>query len=98
MSAALDPELEAGLRWLRLRGMRELAPELLQTAKTQRWAPHELLATLVREEIASREASNERARLKKAVAQLSGCSRVCSTSASLRRSRWYWRFCSGVRL
>lgn len=46
--------------------MRELAPELLQTAKTQRWAPHELLATLVREEIASREASNERARLKAA--------------------------------
>ncbi|MGZ6639255.1 MAG: IS21-like element helper ATPase IstB [Solirubrobacteraceae bacterium] len=66
MSAGLDPELEAGLRRLRLRGMRELAPELLQTAKTQRWAPHELLATLVREEIASREASNERARLKAA--------------------------------
>ncbi len=66
MSAALDPELEAGLRRLRLRGMRELAPELLQTAKTQRWPPHELLATLVREEIASREASNERARLKAA--------------------------------
>ena len=64
MSQALDPELEAGLRRLRLRAMRELAPELLQTAKTQRWAPHELLKTLVREEIASREASNERARLK----------------------------------
>jgi DNA replication protein DnaC len=66
MTLQLDPELEAGLRRLRLRGMRELAPELLQTAKTQRWAPHELLATLVREEIASREASNERARLKAA--------------------------------
>ena len=66
MSAPLDPKLEAGLRRLRLRGMRELAPELLQTAKTQRWPPHELLATLVREEIASREASNERARLKAA--------------------------------
>ncbi len=38
----------------------------MQTAKTQRWPPHELLATLVREEIASREASNERARLKAA--------------------------------
>lgn len=66
MNQALDPELEAGLRRLRLRAMRELAPELLQTAKTQRWAPHELLGTLVREEIASREASNERARLKAA--------------------------------
>ncbi|MGH2885223.1 MAG: IS21-like element helper ATPase IstB [Solirubrobacteraceae bacterium] len=66
MTQSLDPELEAGLRRLRLRGMRELAPELLQTAKTQRWPPQELLATLVREEIASREASNERARLKAA--------------------------------
>ena len=66
MSQALDPELEAGLRRLRLRGMRELAPELLQTARTQRWRPEELLQTLVREEIASREASNERARLKAA--------------------------------
>ena len=66
MTQPLDPELEAGLRRLRLRGMRELAPELLQTAKTQRWPPHELLGTLVREEIASREASNQRARLKAA--------------------------------
>jgi DNA replication protein DnaC len=66
MTGPLDPELEAGLRRLRLRGMREIAPELLATAKTQRWAPHELLATLVREEIASREASNARARLKAA--------------------------------
>jgi hypothetical protein len=66
MSQGLDPELEAGLRRLRLRGMRELAPELLQTAKTQRWRPEELLQTLVREEIASREASNDRARLKAA--------------------------------
>ena len=66
MSQALDPELEAGLRRLRLRGMRELAPELLQTARTQRWRPEELLQTLVREEIASRERSNERARLKAA--------------------------------
>ena len=54
------------LRRLRLRGMRELAPELLQTAKTQRWPPQELLTALVREEIAAREASNERSRLKAA--------------------------------
>ncbi len=66
MTQPLDPELEAGLRRLRLRGMRELAPELLQTARTQRWPPHELLGTLVREEIAAREASNQRARLKAA--------------------------------
>ena len=66
MTQPLDPELEAGLRRLRLRGMRELAPELLQTAKTQRWPPAELLATLVREELASRDASNQRARIKAA--------------------------------
>ena len=57
MSVALDPELEAGLRRLRLGGCASSRPSFLQTAKTQRWAPHELLATLVGEEIASREAS-----------------------------------------
>ena len=46
--------------------MRRLAPELLVTAKTQRWAPEEFLRTLVETEIASRDASNARARLKQA--------------------------------
>jgi DNA replication protein DnaC len=46
--------------------MRRLAPELLITAKTQRWAPEEFLRTLVETEIASRDASNTRARLKAA--------------------------------
>jgi len=46
--------------------MRQLAPELLQTAKTQRWAPEEVLRTLIEAEIASRDASNTRARLKAA--------------------------------
>ncbi len=66
MSAPLDSELEAGLRRLKLRRVRELAPELLQTARTQRWRPEELLTTLVREEIAAREASNLARRLKAA--------------------------------
>ena len=38
--------------------MRRLAPELLVTARTQRWRPEELLRTLVEAEIAAREASN----------------------------------------
>ena len=42
--------------------MRQLAPELLLTAKTQRWAPEELLRTLVEAEIAARDASNARTR------------------------------------
>lgn len=66
MAAPLDSELEAGLRRLKLRRVRELAPELLQTARTQRWRPEELLATLVREEIVAREASNLARRLKAA--------------------------------
>ncbi|CAN5293860.1 IS21-like element IS21 family helper ATPase IstB [soil metagenome] len=62
----LAADLDAGLRRLRLGAMRQLAPELLVTAKTQRWAPEEFLRTLVETEIASRDASNTRARLKAA--------------------------------
>jgi DNA replication protein DnaC len=62
----LPADLEAGLRRLKLAGMRRVAPELLITAKTQRWAGEELLRTLVVAEIESRDASNARARLKAA--------------------------------
>ena len=54
---------EAGLRRLRLGAMRRLSPELLMVAKTQRWRPEELLRTLIEAEIASRDASNTRARM-----------------------------------
>jgi len=40
---ALPADLTAGLRRLKLAAMRELAPELLRTAKTQRWTPEEVL-------------------------------------------------------
>jgi DNA replication protein DnaC len=63
---ALAPDLAAGLRRLKLAAMRQLAPELLLTAKTQRWAPEELLRTLVEAEITARDASNARARMKTA--------------------------------
>ena len=56
-------DLEAGLRRLRLGAMRRLSPELLMVAKTQRWKPEEFLRTLVEAEIASRDASNARARM-----------------------------------
>jgi len=46
--------------------MRRLAPELLVTAKTQRCSPEEFLRTLIEAEIASRDASNARDRLKAA--------------------------------
>jgi DNA replication protein DnaC len=63
---ALAPDLAAGLRRLKLAAMRHLAPELLQTAKTQRWAPEELLRTLVEAEITARDASNTRNRMRTA--------------------------------
>jgi len=59
----LAADLEAGLRRLRLGAMRRLSPELLMVAKTQRWKPEEFLRTLVEAEIASRDASNARARM-----------------------------------
>jgi DNA replication protein DnaC len=61
---ALAPDLHAGLRRLKLAAMRTLAPELLVTAKTQRWTPEELLRTLVEAEICARDAAGARHRLK----------------------------------
>ena len=63
---ALSADLVAGLRRLKLATVRRLAPELCQTARTQRWAPEELLRTLIEAEIAAREESNLRGRLKQA--------------------------------
>jgi DNA replication protein DnaC len=64
--APLAPDLVAGLRRLKLAAIRQLAPELLITAKTQRWAPEELLRTLIEAEITAREASNAATRMKNA--------------------------------
>jgi len=62
----LAPDLADGLRRLKLAAMRRLAPELLRTAKTQRWTPEELLRTLVEAEITARDASNARTRMRSA--------------------------------
>jgi DNA replication protein DnaC len=62
----LAPDIAAGLRRLKLATMRQLAPELLATAKTQRWAPEELLRTLIDAEITARDASNAATRMKTA--------------------------------
>jgi len=62
----LAPDLTDGLRRLKLAAMRRLAPELLLTAKTQRWTPEELLRTLIDAEITARDASSARTRLKNA--------------------------------
>ncbi len=60
---ALTPDLVAGLRRLKLARIRAIAPEVCQTAKTQRWAPDEFLRTLIEAEIAARDESNLRGRL-----------------------------------
>ena len=66
MTATTPPPLPAdlteGLKRLKMAAMRQLAPELLVTAKTQRWKPEEFLRTLVEAEIAARDASNARTR------------------------------------
>ena len=61
---ALPADLELGLKRLKLRRIRHLAPELLHTAKTQRWTPEELLRTLVEAEIAARDEANLATRLR----------------------------------
>lgn len=69
MSAAappLAPDLTAGLKRLKLARVRAIAPEVLVTARTQRWAPEELLRTLVEAEIAARDQANAAARLRTA--------------------------------
>ena len=62
----LAADLDAGLRRLKLAAIRRTAPEVLITAKTQRWTPEEVLRTLVETEIAARDASNVVNRLKAA--------------------------------
>ena len=63
---ALAADLNDGLKRLKMAAMRRLAPELLITAKTQRWNPEEFLRTLVEAEIAARDASNARTRRRQA--------------------------------
>jgi DNA replication protein DnaC len=63
---ALAADLDAGLRRLKLATMRRLAPDLLLTAKTQRWNPEEFLRTLIDAELTARDESNARARMKAA--------------------------------
>lgn len=62
--AALAADLEQGLRRLGLRAVRQSAPEVLQTAKIQRWSPEELLRTLVEAEVRSRDEARLRAHLR----------------------------------
>jgi DNA replication protein DnaC len=59
----LDAELEGLLRRMRLPYIRRAAPEVLATARAQRWEPAEVLRVLLVEEIAGRDRSSTTSRL-----------------------------------
>ena len=53
----IDADLEALLRRMRLPHIRRAAPQVLATAKAQRWDPAEVLKVLLTEEVAGRDRS-----------------------------------------
>jgi DNA replication protein DnaC len=63
---ALPADLEAGLKRLKLAAIRRDAPEVLLTARTQRWTPEETLRVLIEMEVAARDESNTRSWIKAA--------------------------------
>ena len=70
MSAPAAPpvpaELEALLRRMRLPYIRRAAPDVLATARAQRWDPAEVLRVLLTEEVTGRDAATRRVRRKTA--------------------------------
>ena len=63
---ALPEELLAVLQRMRLPYLREAAPEVLATARAQRWDPAEVLRVLITEEIRGRDDATRRMRRKAA--------------------------------
>src|SRR5436305_9310635 len=59
----LAEDLEALLRRMRLPHIRRAAPEVIATARSQRWEPAEVLRVLLIEEIAGRDRSSTATRL-----------------------------------
>jgi DNA replication protein DnaC len=62
----LPADLEALLRRMRLPYLRSAAPDVLATAKAQRWDPAEVLRVLINEEVIGRDAATRRMRRKTA--------------------------------
>lgn len=62
----LPADLEALLRQMRLPHIRRAAPEVLATARAQRWEPAEVLRVLLSEEVLGRERSSTSTRRKAA--------------------------------
>ncbi len=62
--------------------MRRLAPELLLTAKPQRWNPEQFLRALVEAKITARDESNARTRLRQAAFAVTKRLDDCDLAAS----------------
>jgi DNA replication protein DnaC len=62
----IPAELEAILRRMRLPYLRKAAPDVLATARAQRWDPAEVLRVLLHEEVIGRDAATRRLRRKAA--------------------------------
>jgi DNA replication protein DnaC len=63
---ALPAELDALCRRMRLPYLRGAAPEVIATAKAQRWDPAEVLRVLIATEVAGRDRATRAARRKAA--------------------------------
>jgi DNA replication protein DnaC len=63
---ALPDELDKLLRRMRLPYLRAAAPDVIATAKAQRWDPAEVLRVLINEEVIGRDAATRRMRRKTA--------------------------------
>jgi len=63
---ALPDALDAALRRMRLPYLRHVAPEVLATARAQRWDPAEVVRVLIAEEIRGRDQATRTARRKQA--------------------------------
>ncbi|GED88546.1 hypothetical protein TNCT6_56310 [Streptomyces sp. 6-11-2] len=59
---ALPEELDKLMRRMRLPYMRKAAPDVLATARAQRWDPAEVLRLLISEEVTGRDAATRRLR------------------------------------
>ncbi len=62
----IPDELERILRRMRLPYLRKAAPDVLATARAQRWDPAEVLKVLLAEEVTGRDAATRRMRRKQA--------------------------------
>lgn len=62
----LPEELDPILRRMRLPYLRKAAPDVLATARAQRWDPAEVLRVLLHEEVVGRDAATRRMRRKQA--------------------------------